>query len=184
MWQRHSYPLKKNIEGRWTVHVPVMPARQHRVPLANRNGAALAAPATAALLLLGLAGLPAGRAADAPPTPGLRVLWRLPSGETKAYLFRGTVVDGVVQGTLDDGERPVAVEGQLTTDGSFTGVLKREDGSVVGSFAGGAPADDATVASASATPLQRGRATAPAPVDPALGGGTWWITDDAHALSP
>lgn len=150
---------------------------RHRRLIGARH---FARKATAVVVLL-LATVAAARATDPQSDSARRVLWRLPSGETKAYLFRGTVGGGLVQGTLDDGQVVVTVDGVVAPDGAFSGTLRRADGTVAGTFVRDAPEQD----SAETPPvLIPGQASAPAPVDAALGGGTWWVTDDMDPLTP
>lgn len=64
------------------------------------------------------------------------ITWQLPSGQAVELAFIGTLNGGVLEGTVDDGEKPVTVTGAVAIDGSISGTLTAQSGAVLGTFAG------------------------------------------------
>jgi hypothetical protein len=62
------------------------------------------------------------------------VVWQPPGGELRTLAFQGTQEGDAVHGTLNDGERPVAVQGTVGPDGLLSGTVTAPDGAVLGTF--------------------------------------------------
>jgi hypothetical protein len=75
------------------------------------------------------------------------VVWQPPSGELRTLAFQGTQAGDTVQGTLNDGERPVTVQGTVGPGGLLSGTVRAQDGTVLGTFemAAPQPSDPSTV---------------------------------------
>jgi hypothetical protein len=95
-----------------------------------------------AIIALASAFHPMAEADEPQPLDGV-VYWQPPIGEVRRLVFHGTIAGTAVQGTLDDGEKPVKVWGTVADDGSLSGRVEAQDGTVLGTFAGVYPESSA-----------------------------------------